>query len=78
MTEKFLSQAYSAPEDTRDLYAAWAKSYDDELSNNGYVTPERCANALAKHSVSLAAPILDFGCGTRLTSPASALTQTSM
>ncbi len=66
MTDKFLTKAYETAGDTRDLYAAWAKSYDDELGRNGYVTPERCAKALAKHSKDMHAPILDFGCGTGL------------
>jgi len=66
MTDKFLDKAYGTTGDTRDLYSAWAKSYDEELGSNGYATPERCAKALAKHSKDKSAPILDFGCGTGL------------
>ncbi|MBU2982467.1 methyltransferase domain-containing protein [Lentibacter algarum] len=66
MTDKFLEQAYDTPGDTRDLYNAWAKSYDAELSENGYVTPERCAAALRAYSAGLDLPVLDFGCGTGL------------
>lgn len=66
MTEKFLDQAYETPGDTRDLYAAWAKSYDAELGDNGYATPERCAKALRSYSADLDLPVLDFGCGTGL------------
>ena len=66
MTDRFLDKAYGTTGDTRDLYAAWAKSYDQELGEGGYATPARCAEALAKHSRDLKAPILDFGCGTGL------------
>ncbi|MGB1179935.1 MAG: methyltransferase type 11, partial [Lentibacter algarum] len=62
MTDRFLDKAYGTIGDTRDLYAAWAKSYDQELGEGGYATPARCAEALAKHSRDLTAPILDFGC----------------
>ena len=66
MTDGFLKQAYATRDDTRALYNAWAKSYDAELSANGYVTPERCAAALRAYSAGLDLPVLDFGCGTGL------------
>ena len=50
----------------RGLYDKWAKSYDDEVSRNGYVTPKRCAEALAAHAQMPWAPIMDLGCGTGL------------
>ncbi len=50
---------------TRDFYNDWAATYDAEIAENGYATPERCAAALAE-IVDPAAPILDIGCGTGL------------
>jgi len=68
MTEKFLDKIYNArdPESTRDLYDAWAASYEEEISENSYATPRRAAAALAKFSPDTSAPTLDFGCGTGL------------
>ncbi|MFK7881935.1 class I SAM-dependent DNA methyltransferase [Roseobacter sp.] len=51
---------------TRTLYNEWSESYEAELRENGYVTPGRCAEALAKFSSDQLQPILDFGCGTGL------------
>ena len=64
---RFLDKAYDvgSVDETRDLYDAWAESYDDELTAQGYVTPKRVAEALAAHAP-LGAPILDMGCGTGL------------
>jgi len=47
MTETFLDKAYgvTGTAATRDLYAKWAKSYETETGQNGYVSPARCANA---------------------------------
>ena len=68
MTDKFLDKVYNArtAEETRDLYDAWSASYEAEVAENGYATPGRCAEALAKHLADKDAPILDFGCGTGL------------
>lgn len=68
MGETFLNKAYTARtvEEIRDLYDAWAASYEDELAQNGYATPLRCAEALARFTDDLRAPVLDFGCGTGL------------
>ena len=68
MSERFLDKVYDArtADQTRSLYDAWSGSYDDEVSEQGYATPARCAAALAAHMEDLAAPILDFGCGTGL------------
>lgn len=68
MSEGFLSKAYGArdADSTRALYDAWSASYESEVGENGYATPGRCAAALAAHSLDLAAPVLDFGCGTGL------------
>jgi len=50
---------------TRDFYADWAATYDAEIVENGYATPARCAQAVAKFA-SADALILDTGCGTGL------------
>ena len=72
MFKKFLDKAYG-PRDavgTEKLYDKWADSYEAELGENGYVTPRRCAQALAKFSSDTSRPILDFGCGTGLSGDA--------
>jgi len=68
MSKGFLDKVYDArsADETRDLYDDWAASYEAEVAEHGYVTPRRCAEALASASADLAAPILDFGCGTGL------------
>lgn len=68
MSENFLNKVYDARDaaSTRELYDAWSKSYDAEVSRNGYITPGRCADALASYVEDLTDPILDFGCGTGL------------
>jgi len=67
MTKTFLDKAYgtSGTDATKDLYAEWSASYDAEVTSNGYVTPKRCAEALAQFA-DTAQPVLDFGCGTGL------------
>ena len=66
--KKFLQTVYdlSTPQQARDLYNNWAATYDDEIRENGYVTPHRIADALARHLTDKEAAILDFGCGTGL------------
>ncbi|MEP4198107.1 MAG: class I SAM-dependent methyltransferase [Aliishimia sp.] len=72
MSTDFLSKVYQArnPDETRALYDEWSGSYDAEIAANGYVTPTRCAAALAQFCDDLTAPILDFGCGTGLSGAA--------
>lgn len=67
MTEKFLDKVYDLQSqgDVEQLYDAWAESYDSEIAENGYATPRRVAEALARHAPG-ASPILDIGCGTGL------------
>ncbi|WP_166415539.1 class I SAM-dependent DNA methyltransferase [Cochlodiniinecator piscidefendens] len=67
MVENFLDKAYAleTAEDTKALYDAWSKSYEDEVGENGYATPLRLATAIAQH-VAPDTRILDFGCGTGL------------
>lgn len=65
---KFLSSAYAlhSVDDARRHYDDWAASYDADVSENEYVTPARCAAALARFVPDLGAPVLDIGCGTGL------------
>ena len=65
--EDFLDKVYAnTSDDTRDLYAQWSTSYDQEVGENGYATPARAAKALAGHVTDLRIPVLDYGCGTGL------------
>lgn len=68
MVKRFLDKAYSVDEQNqvRDLYDDWAASYDSEITENGYATPTRCAEALRGLGPSPNLPVLDFGCGTGL------------
>lgn len=68
MTEKFLDKVYEARDagSTRKLYDDWSASYEAEVAENGYVTPGRCAKALASTMSDKSAAVLDFGCGTGL------------
>ncbi|MEM0923692.1 MAG: methyltransferase domain-containing protein [Pseudomonadota bacterium] len=63
-----LKQAYGldGSEEIGRFYTDWAEEYEDELSDNGYVTPERCAKALAKFATDKSQPIMDLACGTGL------------
>ena len=54
----------------RPFYAQWAQSYDQEVGENGYITPLRIAEALARHVKDLSIPILDYGCGTGISGQA--------
>ena len=50
MTKTYLDKIYSADStDLRPFYAQWAQSYDQEVGENGYITPLRIAEALARH-----------------------------
>ena len=68
MSDTFLDKVYAArgEDETREIYDAWAASYEAEVAKNGYVTPGRCAAALAGVTEDMSAPVLDFGCGTGL------------
>ena len=68
MTEKFLDRVYGdvSQDTSNDIYGAWAKTYEAEVSENGYATPGRVAKAMSAHISDAAAPVLDFGCGTGL------------
>lgn len=68
MTRKFLDDAYSHDEGeaARRFYDEWAATYNEEVADNGYVTPTRCAEALKSLLEPPTAAILDLGCGTGL------------
>lgn len=74
MSKTFLDRVYDIPEDgdTRNLYAEWAASYEADLTANGYATPRRIAEALARFAPDPAQPLLDYGCGTGLSGDALA------
>ena len=69
MSDKaFLDTAYGLDDSAATLafYQDWAATCDAEIAANGYATPGRCADALKAAGASLAAPLLDLGCGTGL------------
>ncbi len=68
MSDEFLHKAYGFddPEQTETFYDDWAKTYDDEVRKNGYLTPGRCADALVSLDPEKSSPIIDLGCGTGL------------
>ena len=68
MIGKFLDKVYAARDlkGTKALYDEWSASYDAEVGEFGYVTPARCAAALAAYAPDKSVPVLDFGCGTGL------------
>ena len=68
MTPSGLDKVYTlgSAEAARSFYDDWAAGYEHELAENGYVTPQRCATALAEHAADPTAPLLEIGCGTGL------------
>ncbi len=66
--KRYLDDAYRerTGEETRDFYDRWSQVYDEELSENAYSQPTRCALAMAMQLSDRDAPILDAGCGTGL------------
>ena len=67
MAKSYLKEVYSGDtNDSRELYASWAATYDKEVQKNGYVTPKRIANALKDVVTEQSDFILDYGCGTGL------------
>lgn len=63
-----LAHAYaiSSPEEAKPFYDDWAQAYESEVAAHGYVTPKRCAEALASYATDRSQPIMDLGCGTGL------------
>lgn len=68
MGNGYLDKVYAArgASETRALYDGWSQSYEAEVAENGYVTPGRCAEALARFTKDSCLPVFDFGCGTGL------------
>ena len=66
--EKFLNQTYrlETQEETLAHYEAWADTYDEEITENNYAQPSRCASALAQFSTIDEINVLDIGCGSGL------------
>ena len=67
-----LSKAYGLDnlDSTQEFYSDWAATYDIEVGEAGYITPKRCAVALAEFAPSKDIAILDIGCGTGLSGQA--------
>lgn len=57
-------------EDTQKVYADWADTYDADLAEMNYATPDRIATALTALMPDTSAATLDFGCGTGLSGAA--------
>ena len=53
-------------QETLQIYADWAQTYEADVEAAGYATPSRLAHALWNHMPNMDAEILDFGCGTGL------------
>ena len=71
MAKNYLKDVYvGGTDDSRQLYASWAATYDKEVQENGYVTPQRVANALKEVVRDQSEHILDYGCGTGLSGSA--------
>ena len=68
MTKDGLNTVYTldSADAARSFYDDWAEGYEDELNDNGYLTPQRCAAALASCTSDKTAPVLEIGCGTGL------------
>ncbi len=68
----FFDDAYEleTAEQTAAHYARFAADYETAMRENGYATPQRCADALQEVGVATNAAILDIGCGTGLSGEA--------
>lgn len=66
--KRFLQVAYSkkTDEETRAFYDEWAEVYDEELTENNYRQPSRCAEALRILCEPQNCTVLDVGCGSGL------------
>ena len=73
MSERdFLREVYGKVDNVGQFYDEWASTYDNSVLAEGYITPQRCAKALAGIAPSLHGPILDYGCGTGISGEAFA------
>ncbi len=70
--EDFFDNIYQLTDadQTAAHYAKFARGYEDAMAGNGYITPQRCAEALAATGLDKDAPILDIGCGSGLSGAA--------
>ena len=66
--EDFFDAIYTLtePHETAAHYARFASRYETAMAENGYVTPARCAAALAEIGADFGVPVLDLGCGSGL------------
>ena len=71
---EFLKEVYNtdAQSDIKSFYDEWSESYEEEVTGQGYITPKRCAEALAASVDDYSSPLLDFGCGTGISGEALA------
>lgn len=53
-------------EETQQIYADWADTYDKDVAEWGYATPGRVAMALRRANANIDKAVLDYGCGTGL------------
>ena len=65
----FITEAYSLGDKQSILafYRKWARDYDREMSDQGYLSPAAIAELLDKHLLRHDIEVLDVGCGTGLT-----------
>jgi len=72
MTKKYLTDAHTTNkrEFVENLYNHWATSYDKEITENNYATPNRVALILKNLISDKKTKILDYGCGTGLSGEA--------
>lgn len=68
MSDEFFKTAYAldTPEDTEAHYQKWAATYEAEVAEQGYATPDRVAQALWSVIPEPQTAVLDYGCGTGL------------
>ena len=68
MAQEHFDRAYTVTTnaETKDLYDAWADTYDADLTGGGYAQPARVAERFIAEGLTAEAAILDIGCGTGL------------
>ena len=64
----FFDEVYkhTSLDQTAAHYAKFAEAYEEAMASNGYITPKRCAEALAGAGADKTQPVLDVGCGSGL------------
>lgn len=68
-SEAFLKEAYDLNSEHRTIsfYAKWAKDYDKQMAQLGYLSPQLISEKLIANLSDKNSRILDVGCGTGLT-----------